>query len=289
MPAEIIDGKAFCRRIISHLKDEFSRLKNEFRITAKLAAVCVGRDDGTETYLKAQSRLAHDLGVEYEKVLLPEDVSLDDLSGNIARLNSERSIDGIILMQPLPEEFDAEELILKISPSKDVEGLHPFNLGKIMLSKPDVIPPTAAAVIAVMDNYVKDYKGREVVIIGHSHIVGKPLVLLLADRLATVRFCHIGTSIADKLREHVMAADILIVATGVPHLVKGDWIKKGAVVIDVGINKAGDKIVGDVEFEKAYQTASYISPVPGGIGPVTTVMLMKNLLSSFKKRRNIEV
>ena len=288
MPAEIIDGRKFSREIVSRLKNEFSQLREKFQVTAKLAAVQAGQDDGTETYLKAQSRLAHDLGVEYEKVLLPEDVSLDDLNNNIARLDSDQNIDGIILMQPLPEGFDAEELILKISPLKDVEGLHPLNLGKIMLSKPDVIPPTAAAVIAVLDNYVKDYKGREVVIIGHSHIAGKPLVLLLADRLATVRFCHIGTSMANKLKEHVREADILIVAAGVPDLVKGDWIKKGAVVIDVGINKAGDKIVGDVEFEKARHSASYISPVPGGIGPVTTVMLMRNLLSSFKKRRNIE-
>ena len=289
MPAEIINGKAFCRGIIPLLKDEFNRLRNEFKISAKLAAVCVGRDDGVETYLKAQSKLAQDLGVEYEKVLLPEDVTLDDLNSNIERLNSDESIDGIILMQPLPERFDVEELILRISPSKDTEGLHPLNLGKIMLSKPGIVPPTAAAVMAVLDKYVKDYKGCEVVIIGHSHIVGKPLVLLLADRLATVRICHIGTSIAQRLKDHVKEADILIVATGVPGLVKGDWIKKGAIVIDVGINKAGDKIVGDVEFEKARYAASYISPVPGGIGPVTTVMLMKNLLSACKKRRGIEV
>jgi len=288
MPAEIINGKAFCRGIIPLLKDEFNRLRNEFKISAKLAAVCVGRDDGVETYLKAQSKLAQDLGVEYEKVLLPEDVTLDDLNSNIERLNSDESIDGIILMQPLPERFDVEELILRISPSKDTEGLHPLNLGKIMLSKPGIVPPTAAAVMAVLDKYVKDYKGCEVVIIGHSHIVGKPLVLLLADRLATVRICHIGTSIAQRLKDHVKEADILIVATGVPGLVKGDWIKKGAIVIDVGINKAGDKIVGDVEFEKARYAASYISPVPGGIGPVTTVMLMKNLLSACKKRRGIE-
>ncbi|MDP8234397.1 MAG: bifunctional 5,10-methylenetetrahydrofolate dehydrogenase/5,10-methenyltetrahydrofolate cyclohydrolase [Candidatus Saelkia tenebricola] len=289
MAADIIYGKKLAVKITAQLKDEFTRLKEKFHLTSKLVAVQVGQDAGSNVYLEAQSKLAHELGIEFEKKIFPDDISFNDLKVNIEKLNNDSDVDGIILMQPVPGDFDFEELILKIMPLKDVEGLHPQNLGKIVLATSDVVPPTAAAVMAMLDECVKEYKGREVVMIGHSPIVGKPLVLLLADKLATVRFCHIGTSIADKLQAHVREADILIVATGVSHLVKGDWIKIGAVVIDVGISKSGDKIVGDVEFEKACQRASCISPVPGGVGPVTTVMLMKNLLSVFKKRRDIKI
>ncbi|HEO63713.1 MAG TPA: bifunctional 5,10-methylenetetrahydrofolate dehydrogenase/5,10-methenyltetrahydrofolate cyclohydrolase, partial [Candidatus Omnitrophica bacterium] len=203
------------------------------------------------------------------------------------RLNKDSSVDGIMLMKPMPKNIDYNRLALKLDPAKDIEGIHPFNIGRITESYPYLVPPTVKAVLKILDSVVKDLKGLEVVIVGHSYIVGKPLALLLADRLATVTICHIGTSESGNLKNHVKRADILVVAAGKPNLIKGSWIKEGAVVVDVGINKYKSKIVGDVEFEEAKDKASFITPVPGGVGPLTNVMLMENLLFAAKRRQSI--
>jgi len=176
--------------------------------------------------------------------------------------------------------MDYKKISEYIKPEKDVEGMHPVNMGKIIFGKARILPCTAAAVMELLNSIGIHYSGKEAVIVGHSEIVGKPLALTLLDKLATVTVCHIGTSQAGKLEEHVRRADILIVAAGKAGLIKGDWVKEKAVVIDVGINRVGDKIVGDVEFEAAEKRAGFITPVPGGVGPLTVTMLMRNLVEA---------
>ena len=183
---------------------------------------------------------------------------------------------------PLPAQIDYKKISQFIAPEKDIEGMHPANIGKIVFGKAKVLPCTAAAVMELLNSCCPDIYGKEVVVVGHSEIVGKPLALLLLEKFATVTVCHIGTSKAGKLEEHVKKAEILIVAVGKAGLIKGDWVKEGAIVIDVGINRVGDKIVGDVEFDGASQRACCITPVPGGVGPLTVTMLMRNLVEAAK-------
>jgi methylenetetrahydrofolate dehydrogenase (NADP+)/methenyltetrahydrofolate cyclohydrolase len=182
----------------------------------------------------------------------------------------------------LPGQIDYKKISQFILPEKDVEGMHPANIGKIVFGKANILPCTPAAVMELLKEAGVDLYGKEVVIVGHSEIVGKPLALLLLEKFATVTVCHIGTSKAGKLEEHIMKAEVLIVAVGKAGLIKGEWIKEGAIVIDVGINRVGDKIVGDVEFETAEKRASYITPVPGGVGPLTVTMLMRNVVEAAK-------
>jgi methylenetetrahydrofolate dehydrogenase (NADP+)/methenyltetrahydrofolate cyclohydrolase len=186
---------------------------------------------------------------------------------------------------PLPRHIDYKTVLLHICPSKDVEGMHPENLGKIILDKARVLPCTAAAVMELLSTTGVNLYGKEVVVVGHSEIVGKPLSLLLLNKFATTTVCHIATSDAGKLVEHVNSAEILIVAVGRANLIRGEWIKEGAIVIDVGINRVDDKIVGDVEFATAFDRAAQITPVPGGVGPLTTTILMRNLIEATKLQK----
>ncbi|HPP66817.1 MAG TPA: bifunctional 5,10-methylenetetrahydrofolate dehydrogenase/5,10-methenyltetrahydrofolate cyclohydrolase, partial [bacterium] len=200
----------------------------------------------------------------------------------IEQLNKDNSITGIILQLPLPTGMDVRKIQSKIAPNKDVEGVNPVNLGWILYGRPLLAPCTALAVKELIDSTGVDLYGKEVVMVGHSDIVGKPVALLLVDKFATVSICHIGTSDRGMLDHHVKEAEILIVAVGKAGLIKGEWIREGAIVIDVGINAVGDKIVGDVEFETAKERAGWITPVPGGVGPVTTAMLLKNTVTAAR-------
>ncbi|MFC1805047.1 bifunctional 5,10-methylenetetrahydrofolate dehydrogenase/5,10-methenyltetrahydrofolate cyclohydrolase [Candidatus Omnitrophota bacterium] len=203
----------------------------------------------------------------------------------IKKLNAEKSVNGIIVQMPLPQAIDYKKISSFIAPEKDAEGMHPANIGKIVFGKAKLLPCTAAAVMELIKLSGVDLNGREVVVVGHSEIVGKPLSLLLLDKFATTTVCHIGTSKAGKLEEHVKGAELLVVAVGKAGLIKGDLIKEGAVVIDVGINRVEGKIVGDIEFEAAGKRASQITPVPGGVGPLTVTMLMRNLVEAVKLQK----
>jgi len=284
----IIDGKSMALALTEDLKRELSLLRESFNICPKMAAFSFNHNSASDIYLKVQSKLAEYLEIEYQLFKLGQGYDLDELKQKFYDLNKDSSLDGVIIMRPLEESVDYRSLLLNMDPAKDIEGVHPLNLGNLISSEAALIPPTAGAVIHILDSCIENYVGAEVVVVGHSYIAGKPLVMLLADRLATTTLCHIGTSKVDMLEDHVRRADILIVATGRPGLIKGNWIKDGATVIDVGINKVGADIVGDVEFEEAKKRASHITPVPAGVGPVTTVMLMKNLLLALKKRCNIK-
>jgi methylenetetrahydrofolate dehydrogenase (NADP+)/methenyltetrahydrofolate cyclohydrolase len=241
-----------------------------------------GENSGAASYVKSQSKAAESLGIEYRLQSLPQDTSEDALIDFIRKLNSDRSVNGIIIQMPLPAGIDYKKISSYISPEKDIEGMHPQNIGKLLFGKARLIPCTAASAMELINSSGMDLYGKEAVIVGHSEIVGKPLALLLLDKFATVTVCHIGTSKAGKLEEHVRRAEILVVEAGKAGLVKGDWIKEGAVVIDVGINRIGDKIVGDVEFEGAEKRAGFITPVPGGVGPLTVTMLMRNLVGAAR-------
>jgi len=244
--------------------------------------VLVGDNAGALSYVKSQTKVAEALGIEYKLHQLPVDISEESLIEVIKKLNNDRSVNGIIIQMPLPGQIDYKKISQNISPDKDIEGMHPANIGKIVFGKAKLVPCTAAAAMELINASGVDLYGREVVIVGHSEIVGKPLALLLLEKFATVTVCHIGTSKAGKLEEHVKRAEVVIVAVGKAGLIKGEWVKEGAVVIDVGINRVGDKIVGDVEFESAEKRASYITPVPGGVGPLTVTMLMRNLIEAVK-------
>ena len=276
--AILLDGKLLAGRIKEEIKVQVSFLKHK----PVLSSITIGDNPGAASYVKSQQKVAGALGIDYELHRLAQDSSEAHLSDFIQKLNFNKSVNGIIIQMPLPVHIDYKKISEYILPEKDVEGMHPFNSGKLLFGTSYFIPCAAAAAMELIALSGIDLYGKEAVVVGHSEIVGKPLALLLLDKFATVTVCHVATSKAGKLEEHVRRAEVLIVAVGKAGLIKGEWIKKGAVVIDVGINRVGDKIVGDVEFEGAERSASYITPVPGGVGPLTVMMLMRNLVEAAK-------
>jgi methylenetetrahydrofolate dehydrogenase (NADP+) / methenyltetrahydrofolate cyclohydrolase len=285
MAATILDGKERAVHIKNQLAAEIMQLKQLFGCTPMIAALQIGDDISFSVYVNSQKKIARGLGIEYRLVKLPANCSKESLVENIISLNKDEDINGIILQSPLPNEFDAVYITSCISKDKDVEGVNPENKGKLLLGSYAVVPPTASAIVELIDLCGMDLKGREAVIIGHSGIVGKPLAMMLLDRLCTVTICHVETYNKGKLLGHIKRAEILVVAVGKPHLVKGQWLKEQSLVIDVGINKVEGRIVGDIEFDKALERVSFISPVPGGVGPLTTIILMRNCVELFKKQR----
>lgn len=282
MSATILDGKALAQNLKDGLKAEVADLKQQTGSVPNLVNVIVGNDHGSCAYAKSQKNAAEYIGIQYELNALPEDVSEDELNECIKKLNADSSVNGIMIHKPLPSRIDYGCVANYVDTAKDLEGINVFNIGKMILGETKIIPCTPASVMEHIKSTGVDLRGKEAVIVGHSVIVGKPLSLLLLEQYATVTVSHIATSEAGRLKEHVNRADILVVAVGKPSVIKGDWIKKGAIVIDVGINRVGDKIVGDVEFDTAQAKASFITPVPGGVGPVTVVMLMRNGIEAYK-------
>jgi methylenetetrahydrofolate dehydrogenase (NADP+) / methenyltetrahydrofolate cyclohydrolase len=276
--AKLLEGKPIAEKIKEKIRQQAASLKKSLVLTS----IMVGENAGADSYVKSQTKVAESLGIEYRLHKLSQDILESSLAEFIEKLNSDRSVNGIIVQTPLPQQIDYKKVSQFISPEKDIEGMHPANIGKIVFSRAKILPCTPAAVMELLSSTGVDLYGKEVVIVGHSEIVGKPLSLLLLDQFSTVTVCHIATSKAGKLEEHVKAAEVLIVAVGRTGLIKGEWIKEGAVVIDVGINRVGDKIMGDVEFEPAEKRASWITPVPGGVGPLTVTMLMRNLVEAVK-------
>jgi methylenetetrahydrofolate dehydrogenase (NADP+)/methenyltetrahydrofolate cyclohydrolase len=291
MEAKLIDGKQLASEIKQNLRDEIEKIKAK-GISPHLEAVLVGDNAGAKIYAKNQEKACSELGISYKLDELPESTSQDQLIEFIQQLNQNPKITGIILQMPVPSHIKGREIQIKISPSKDVEGIHPFNIGKLLYGESIIAPCTALAVMELLKSTNIPLKGKEVVVVGHSEIVGKPLVLLLLQSVLespTPTVCHIATK---DLSFHTKRADILIVAVGKAGLIKGDMIKEGAIVIDVGINRIvkkdesgkviDRKIVGDVVFDEAAQKASLITPVPGGVGPVTTAMLLRNTIEAAK-------
>lgn len=277
--AVLLDGKKVAQELKERIKCDVAQLKNKTGYAPVLACLSVGQNAASSVYIKSQGKAAQELGVEYRLVTLKEDISQEGLVAEICHLNTDSGVHGIIIQTPLPNGMNLEEVMGYIAPKKDAEGMHPENLGKLLLGQNQIAPCTAQACMALLHHYKIKLRGKEIVVVGHSEIVGKPLSLLLLKEFATTTVCHIATSEAHKLVDHVARAEVLIVAVGRAHLIKGEWVRDGAVVIDVGINRVGDKIVGDVEFESAEKKAAYITPVPGGVGPLTVAMLMKNVVT----------
>lgn len=288
MSAEILDGKKIAAAVKEDLKKLVASVSKEADETIRIVNIMVGNDLSSSFYAKSQKRVANEIGVDYKLLELKETVSEMDIMSRIFELNADPNIHGILINKPLPDYVDGQMVSNCVAVEKDIEGMNASNIGNVLLGKSHVIPCTAAAVMEHIKAAGIKLRGKEVAVVGASEIVGKPLSLLLLQEFATVTICHIGTSEAGMLDVHVKRADIVIVAVGKVGLITGEMIKDGAVVIDVGINKVGDKLVGDVDFESVVKKASMISPVPGGVGPVTVMMLMRNVVETFKIQKGLE-
>ena len=279
--AKIIDGKELAKNIRAKLKDEVIELKNA-DINPKLAVIMVGDDKASKVYVKNKSKACEDVGIAYEEYLLPAETKMEELLELIEKLNNDETVHGILVQSPLPQGLDANVAFRTISPKKDVDGFNPINVGKLSLNQDCFVSCTPFGVIKMLEAYNIQIEGAHAVVIGRSNIVGKPLVQCLLNKNATVTVCHSKTK---NLKEITKQADILIAAIGKPKFVTEDMVKDGAVVIDVGINRMEDgKLAGDTDFENIKEKASHITPVPGGVGPMTIAMLMHNVVKAAKQQ-----
>ena len=275
--AIIIDGKELAKKIRSNLKIECQELIKK-GIQPKLAVIMVGDDSASKVYVRNKSRACKEVGVEYEEYLLGSDITQKELIDLIHKLNEDKKVNGILLQSPIPSHLDINEAFREISYKKDVDGFNPINVGKLLLNQDTFISCTPYGIMKMFEEYNIDLEGKNVVIIGRSNIVGKPLMACCLNNHATVTICHSRTK---ELAEKTKNADILIAAIGKAKFVKADMVKEGAVVIDVGINRdENQKLTGDVDFENVKEKASYITPVPGGVGPMTIAMLMNNVIKA---------
>ncbi|MDD5120201.1 MAG: bifunctional 5,10-methylenetetrahydrofolate dehydrogenase/5,10-methenyltetrahydrofolate cyclohydrolase [Candidatus Omnitrophica bacterium] len=276
--AKLLEGKPVAEKIKEAIRLSVQNLKQ----APVLASILVGNNLGAASYVSSQEKTAASLGIAYRLYKLNDNITENVLIDLINKLNADKTVNGIIVQTPLGPQMDYRKISEVISAQKDAEGMHPLNMGHVIFGNNRAATCTASAVMELLNSTGIDLCGKETVVVGSSEIVGKPLALLLLERLATVTICHIGTSKAGKLKEHVRKADLLISAVGQAGIINGEWIKKGAIVVDVGINRANGKIVGDVGFQAAEKRASYITPVPGGVGPLTVVILMRNLVEAAK-------
>lgn len=280
--AEIINGKELAQKIRLGLKDEVNELKNK-GIVPKLAVIMVGDDKASKVYVRNKSKACEEIGVEFEEFLMDESTTMNQLLDLIEELNNRKDVHGILLQSPIPKHLDINLAFNKIDYRKDVDGFHPINVGKLSIGEDCFISCTPFGVVKMLEEYNIDVQGKNVVIIGRSNIVGKPLIQCMLKKNGTVTVCHSKTQ---NIKEITKNADILIAALGKAKFVTADMVKDGAVIIDVGINRNDDgKLVGDVDFENVEKKASYITPVPGGVGPMTIAMLMTNVVKAAK---NIE-
>ncbi|ADY73088.1 Bifunctional protein folD [Desulfurobacterium thermolithotrophum DSM 11699] len=281
--AVILDGKALSKKIRNQLKEEVEELKEKAGREPALAVVLVGNDPASEIYVRNKIKACENVGIRSIDRKLPANITQEELNNVVRELNEDKTVDGIIVQLPLPEHLSCREVINYISPEKDVDGFHPVNVGKAVIGLYDegLMPCTPAGVMKFFEEYNILLEGKNAVMVGHSNIVGKPLANMLLNANATVSVCHVYTN---DLAYYTRNADILCVATGVPHLIKEDMVKEGAVVIDIGISRVNGKIVGDVDFERVKEKAAAITPVPGGVGPMTITMLLYNTVKAFKMR-----
>lgn len=273
--AKIIDGKSIAEEIYKELRREIDNLPEK----PGLAVILVGEDPASIVYVRNKERACKKLGLNFKFINLPSNISKEELKSILKELNVDNSINGIIVQLPIPKHLDPFEITSLINPLKDVDGLHPDNIGRLVSNNPRLIPCTPLGIVELIKREGIDVRGKRAVIVGRSNLVGKPMLHLLLSLDATVTICHSKTL---DLKEETSRADILIVAVGRPKFITRDMVKEGAVVIDVGINRVDDRLVGDVDFEGVFDKASIVTPVPGGVGPMTVAMLMKNLITAYK-------
>ncbi len=278
--AEIIDGKKVSEHIRAQIAEGVEKLKAQTGVTPGLAAVLVGDDPASEIYVRNKRKACAAAGMYSEEHKLPEATTEQELLNLVDRLNNDPNIHGILVQLPLPDHINETKVLRAVSPLKDVDGFHPYNVGLLVEGNPRFISCTPHGIIKMLEFYGIDIEGKEAVIVGRSNIVGKPVSMLLLHRHATVTICHSRTKPLDEVTRR---ADILVAAIGRANFITGDMVKEGAAVIDVGINRNEEgKLTGDVDFESVSQKASYITPVPGGVGPMTISMLLWNTLESAK-------
>lgn len=297
--ARLISGTRISQDIKNEITEEVKEMKRIKGIVPGLSVILVGENPASKIYVGSKQRGCEQVGFKSESIKMDESVSTEDVLKEIDKLNNREDIHGILVQLPLPEQIDKAKVLEAIYPEKDVDGFHPVNIGKLVTQQECLVPATPLGIIEMLKREDIIIKGKNATVVGHSEIVGKPTTLLLLNEWATVTICHIETR---DLKIHTIDADILIVATGVPYLIKGDMVKEGAVVIDVGINritkdkanqellewrkedfeKKGATLIGDVDFLRVEPKASYISPVPGGVGPMTIAMLLSNTLKAAK-------
>ena len=284
--AQIIDGKAVSAAVKQEVAEETAKLRDERGLKVGLAVIIVGTDPASRVYVNNKKKACEAVGFQSYEYALDENTTEEQLVDLISVLNRDDRVSGILVQLPLPKHIDEKAVINAISPEKDVDAFHPVNVGKIMIGDYSFLPCTPAGVMRLIESTGVDITGKHCVVIGRSNIVGKPQAMLLLQKNGTVTICHSKTQ---NLKEICQSADILVAAVGRPNFVTGDMVKEGAVVIDVGINRLDTgKLCGDVEFESAEKKAAYITPVPGGVGPMTIAMLMKNTLTAAKQQAGIK-
>lgn len=279
MVAEVINGKELAQELRENMKAEVAKLKDA-GITPHLTVILVGDDPASKSYVSGKKKACAETGISSEVIEMPSDTTEETLLAKIRELNEDDSVHGILVQLPLPKHIDETRVIETIHPAKDVDGFHPINIGKMMTGEDTFLPCTPYGIITMLKSRQIDIEGKHAVVIGRSNIVGKPVGQLLLNENATVTYCHSRTQ---NLEHYTKQADILVVAVGKPHVINADHIKEGAVVIDVGVNRIEDgSLTGDVDFESAKQKASYITPVPQGVGPMTITMLLENTIKAAK-------
>lgn len=285
MSAQILDGKAIAADLRKSIQEEVAAITRDGQRPPGLAVVLVGENPASQVYVRNKQKACEEVGFLSELVRLDADTKEDDLLALIDGLNQREEIDGILVQLPLPDQIDEETVIERILPTKDVDGFHPYNVGRLVLRMPLLRPCTPKGVMTMLERTGAELAGKDAVIIGQSNIVGRPMALELLMARCTITVCHSRTKdLTDKIR----GADILVAAVGRPGFVQGDWIKPGAIVIDVGINRNDDgKLCGDVDFASVSKVAGWITPVPGGVGPMTIATLLENTLQAEKLHSNI--
>ena len=284
MTAQIISGTQLSNQIKSNVAQQVSQYVKRGKRAPGLAVILVGADPASQVYVGSKRKSCTEIGITSKSYDLPEATTEQALLELIEELNQDDTVDGILVQLPLPKHIDSTKVIEKISPEKDVDGFHPYNVGRLCQRIPTLRACTPYGVMKLLETTGISFYGKHAVIVGASNIVGRPMALELLLAGCTVTVTHRFT---EDLASHIRQADILVVAVGKPKFIKGEWIKEGAVVVDVGINRIEGKLVGDVEFEIASERAAYITPVPGGVGPMTVAMLMKNTLSAYEKHENL--
>lgn len=281
MSAQIIDGKTIAHNIKNQLKDRVADFNNKGLRVPGLAVIKVGNDPASEVYVRNKRNACQQVGINSVAHDLPADTTEEQLLSLINQLNEDQTIDGILVQLPVPEHINSETIIERIHPDKDVDGFHPYNIGRLALRLPFLRPCTPRGIMTLLESTGETIKGKDVCIVGASNIVGRPMGLELLLAGCTVTTCHRFTK---NLDQHIGRADILIVAIGKPGIVKSEWIKDDAIVIDVGINRLDNgKLVGDIDFDSAKEKASYITPVPGGVGPMTVATLLQNTVDALEE------
>jgi methylenetetrahydrofolate dehydrogenase (NADP+)/methenyltetrahydrofolate cyclohydrolase len=275
---KILDGKTLAKKIEDRVLSQTELLKEETGRVPGLAVILVGNDPASQAYVSMKKKACDRVGFYSVTHEMPKNISQDAIENTITMMNNNPNIDGILIQLPLPAQIDTTKLLELVSPNKDVDGFHPYNVGRLTTGLDGFVPCTPLGVMEIFKEYEIDLKGKNCIVVGASNIVGKPMAALLLNANATVEICHIFT---DDLKRHTLNADIILVGVGVINLIKEDMVKDGAIIIDIGINRADDgKLVGDVDYEHVAQKCSYITPVPGGVGPMTISMLLSNTLKA---------